>query len=265
MGLGDDMMWRGEAYQIHKRTGRSVRPVRKGRLSPRKESRVIWQDAEWIQDDGDVACETHPNQGKRWYNRRTPYRPKIAPYQFTTQEQRWWELNLKPKQPYIIINPTQKKRTKCKFNKHWPYFKDLMLTLPRANYVHLTHAGQHEDVILAQTHQVYTPSARQMMIAIKYAHVVITTEGAVHHAAGNFSIPTVVIRGSCIGSKTTGYANQINIERKAPCNEDARIGCHTMSRCQECERTMQSIDVQTVQKALEKCLALRDIDELNCK
>ena len=264
MGLGDDMMWRGEAYQIHKRTGESVRPYRKGGVTPRKESRVIWQDAEWIQDDGVVACETHPNQGKRWYSRRTPYRPKTSPYDFDAQEQRWWERNLKPKQPYIIINATQKKRTKYRDNKHWPYFYQLMEQLPRANYVDLTYAGQ-SMCVLPQTHHVYAPSPRLLLIAVKYAHVVITTEGGVHHAAGNFQIPTVVIRGSCIGSKTTGYANQINIERASPCNKDAKIGCHTMSRCVHCEKTMQAIDVQTVVKAYEKCLALRDIDDLNSK
>lgn len=264
MGLGDDLMWRGEAYALHKQTGKRIRPHRANPKYgvPRKESRVAWQDADWIHNDGELPLETHPNAGKRWYQRGTPYRPKISPIEFSEQETHWFNRVMRPKLPYVIINPYVKSKSKYKYNKYWPHFQELMLMMPKQNYVLLQ---QNEDEVetLAQCNSIFTPHTKMMMIAVKHAHSLVTTEGGMHHTAGNFSIPTVVIRGSCIGSKTTGYANQIDVERSAECSKDAKIGCHTMTRCASCEDTMQKITPRTVLKAYEKCLTLRSIDELN--
>ena len=265
MGLGDDLMWRGEAYALHKQTGKRIRPHRENPKFgvPRKESRVAWQDADWIHNDGEVPLETHPNAGKRWYQGGTPYRPRISPITFSEHTMRWFDQVMRPKLPYVIINPYVKDKTRTKLNKYWPHFKELMLQMPKMTYVQLTYGGNNEEVTLAQTHTVLVPWATLLMKAVSHAHAIITTEGGMHHIAGNFQIPTVVIRGSAFGSRCTGYANQINIERKAPCNTDATIGCQTTRRCTSCEDTMQKITPQTVVKAFEKCLALRRIDELN--
>jgi hypothetical protein len=178
MGLGDDLMWRGEAYALHRQTGKRIRPHRANPKFgvPRKESRVAWQDADWIHNDGELPLETHPNAGKRWYQRGTPYRPKISPIQFSEQETHWFNRVMRPKLPYVIINPYVKSKSKYKYNKYWPHFQELMLMMPKQNYVLLQ---QNEDEVetLAQCNSIFTPHTKMMMIAVKHAHSLVTTEG----------------------------------------------------------------------------------------
>ena len=80
------------------------------------------------------------------------------------------------------------------------------------------------------------------MIMIKYAQLVVTTEGGVHHIAGNLGVPCVVLYGSHQSPQRTGYEGQINITRKTHCNPDG-LGCGVpKGPCKYCEQAMDSIE-----------------------
>ena len=62
MGLGDDIMWRAEAYHEWKKTGKRQRPYKKKkkRYTP-IEKRDIWIESPWISNRGDAFEENTNN------------------------------------------------------------------------------------------------------------------------------------------------------------------------------------------------------------
>jgi len=250
MGIGDDMMWRAEAYHEYKRTGKKQRPYRKQKGIAQGFAKPVWHNTPWLDFNYGEPFETHPNNNKRWYHNKTPYKPKTAPIQFKDSEEMWFKLNYKKLQPYILINPDAKDSIFADNKKYfrWQAVIDglqdytLIRALPSPTFVKNA-KGQTDYPGLKN---VRCLSIRETMIMIKYAHLVVTTEGGVHHIAGNLDVPCVVLYGSHQSPQRTGYEGQINITRKTPCNPDG-LGCEVQKGpCKHCEQAMNSIEPKEV-------------------
>ena len=70
MGLGDDMMYLADAHQIHTETGKSVRPIRRGK-PVNISKKELWQQETFIKRDGeynfDELVPDHDGDWKRPY------------------------------------------------------------------------------------------------------------------------------------------------------------------------------------------------------
>jgi len=249
MGKGDDLMYRAEAYHHWRRTGEKCKPVdiKKAR-SVTPQLNEIFRDTEWLQDDG-VPYDTHPNNGKRWYHKGTSYQPKRAPFEFTQKELDWYNQSIKPFEPYILVNPDAKANSVYHDNKKWYHWQALIDEMQEYNLVRCQPANvtQHYSNVKS----VITHTFRQAMLVVKNAQLVITTEGGIHHAAGQFQTPCVVIYGSHSSPKSTGYSEQCNITSITTCNPEGK-GCHADWPCQYCERAMEEITVSQVLKSMVK-------------
>mgnify|MGYP003658536633 CR=1 FL=1 len=265
MGIGDDMMWRAEAYHQFKKTGKKQRPFnldRQAKSVARGFAKPVWHNTPWLDFNYGEPFETHTNNNKRWYHNNTPYKPKTAPIEFKDSEEMWFMLNYKKLQPYILINPDAKQSVFANNKKYfrWQEVIDglqdykLIRALPSPKFI--AKAKGQTDYLGLQNVRCLT--IREAMILIKYAQLVVTTEGGVHHIAGNLDVPCVVLYGSHQSPQRTGYEGQINITRKTHCNPDG-LGCH-MSKgpCTYCEQAMDSIEPKEVIELVKQNYNKRD-------
>ena len=261
MGLGDDIMWRAEAYHEWKKTGKRQRPYKekKKRYTP-IERRDIWIESPWISNKGD-AFEENTNNGRRWYFKGTPYKPKIAPFTFK-EKQIEFQKQIKFKD-YIVINPYVKQGVFYPM-KMWPYWIELINRLKDYNIVICAPQRPHLDGPTGQqilqanpnVQIVNTPNFLNCIVVISKAKLLITTEGANHHAAGNMQIPAIVIYGSHNSPLCTGYDSQVSITRTTECNTDG-YGCHRNNKSKThnsnpCITCIQAMSTITTQEVIEK-------------
>lgn len=256
MGKGDDLMYRAEAYHKWRVEGKKLRPYDfKKQRGVTPQLNEIFKDTEWLDDNGQ-PYDTHPNNGKRWYHRGTPYQPKRAPFEFTQKELDWYEHNVRKYEPYIVINPDAKANSVYHDNKKWYHWQSLIDQMQEHTLLRVQPANvtQHYSNI----NQVITHTFRQAMLAVKNAQLVITTEGGLHHAAGQFQTPCVVIYGSHSSPHSTGYSEQHAITSITHCNPTGK-GCHADWPCQYCERAMEEITAEQVLTEINQYLKHKQI------
>jgi len=243
MGKGDDLMYRAEAYHHWRATGVKCRPYdfkKKRGVTP--QINEIFRNTEWLDENGE-PYDTHPNNGKRWYHKGTPYQPKRAPFEFDVKEIAWYEQHLKSLEPYIIINPDAKANSVYHDNKKWYHWQTLIDEMQEYTLIRCQPPIAHTHY--SNIKNILTPTFRLAMLAVKNASLVITTEGGLHHAAGQFQTPAVVIYGSHSSPHSTGYSEQMAITSVTHCNPTGK-GCHADWPCQYCERAMEEISPEQV-------------------
>ena len=261
MGIGDDIMWRGEAYKKFKETGKLQRPWNnKKNQYMNIETREVWKNVSWISRKG-KPLDTLPNNKRRWYFKGTPYKPKVAPFTFK-EKQIEFQKQIKFKD-YIVINPYVKQGVFYPM-KMWPYWIELINRLKDYNIVICAPQRPHVDgpteqqILQANPNVqiVNTPNFLNCVIVISKAKLLITTEGANHHAAGNMQIPAIVIYGSHNSPLCTGYDSQVSITRTTECNTDG-YGCHRNNKSKTqnsnpCITCIQAMSTITTQEVIEK-------------
>tara|TARA_R100000426_G_scaffold23243_1_gene20062 strand:+ start:1238 stop:1987 length:750 start_codon:yes stop_codon:yes gene_type:complete len=247
MGIGDDLMWRAEAYHYSKSINKPVAPFRQGR----KQScnKPVWQHTPWIHPLG-VPFETHPINGKRWYYQHRPYTPKTAPFEYTQEEMQWFQENVAHHKPYIVINPDYKTDSMRYPLKCWYGWDELIQKL--SNYTLLRCQPPNSQPVDG-LHNINT-TFRQSMLVIKYSACLITTEGGLHHAAGHQSVPSITIYGSATTPFCTGYETSKEIVRFTDCNPDG-FGHYTEHEyCEQCVQAMKHITADEIIVKLEEIL-----------
>jgi ADP-heptose:LPS heptosyltransferase len=256
MGIGDDLMWLGDALQYHTRTGRPVRPTHKGGTiaqGKRLWLREAYQNVPYIDPNLGDNLEEKPN-GKRPYQYDPTYRPRPAQIHLTPQEIDWARDHM-PQTPYVIINPDAKLGGIHHNNKLWhtPYWQQLALQLAQLGIitVRLKPATRMDTYYPACN--IETDSIRKVMACIRTAAWVITTDGAAHHIAAAWGTPCTVIWGTCTSPYATptrgalGYVGQKNLIAA-----HAQTPCYTEHReCAHCVELKQAITPQCVIETLD--------------
>jgi len=258
MGIGDDVMWLGDAYQQYLRTGRKQRPTRNGvpiYRGQRLWQRDAYQNIPWIDEKSGDNWEELPQQNKhRPYVGNPHYRPQPAPIELTEAERAWAKENM-PQGPSVIINPDAKWQAHYHNNKHWhdPNWQELALQLSCLGIrtVRLTPPGRTNTYYPALNIDTDTP--RRMMAAIERAAWVITTDGAPHHISAAFGVPCTVIWGSCTSPHPhkqmagLSYPGQQNLIA-----EDPDTPCYTIHKeCEHCVRLRTAISPAQVIATLD--------------
>lgn len=97
---------------------------------------------------------------------------------------------------------------------------------------------------------VQTPTFREAMAVMRHAHLVVTTEGGLHHAAAAFARRAVVMFGGWVPPTVTGYAFHDNIAMGKPGEF-----CGSLKVCQHCIDVLNAITLERVVTACEAQLA----------
>ena len=242
MGIGDDMMWRAEAYHLHKQTGKQYAPYNNKRDKIEPVSKEIFRDVAYISAQGE-RLDTLPNNGERWYKGRA-YEPKTAPYKFDGATDEWFD-GLQLESPYIVIGAHTKPPGKIVFgeNKRWPHWQEFIAEFDYMNLVYCQPPGA--DPIPNVT-TVWSDTFVKAMRVIASAELVVTQEGAIHHAAANLGVKSITLYGSATAPQGTGYTTAVPITRTMPCNSNG-LGHNEGKRiCEHCQSAMQSITVKEV-------------------
>lgn len=109
--------------------------------------------------------------------------------------------------------------------------------------------GSVDTRLLPGVRRFVTDTFRDALGAISRARLVVTTDGALMHAAAALGVPAVVLFGGFMSPENMGYGSHENIWNGAePC------GTHT-GVCAHCRRAMESISVEQVKEAIGRALS----------
>jgi hypothetical protein len=148
----------------------------------------------------------------------------------------------------VVIEPTVKTKYESvrQFdigrNKEWPWERwEEIVKLPLP-WVQLG----PEDTKPLGVRRFVTRTFREALGAISGADLVVTTDGALMHAAAALGVPAVVLFGGFMSPENMGYEAHKNVWNGAsPC------GTHT-GICQHCRDAMESITVEQVKSAIDR-------------
>lgn len=144
--------------------------------------------------------------------------------------------------PYIVVEPSVK--GEAQINKDWGWSNWVELTRLPLPWLQIG-AGDKPglpDVPMLQT------TFREALGVLAGASLLVTTDGALHHAAAALGVPAVVIWGGFTSPENLGYDSHVNLWSGAePCGIWNR-------QCPHCVEAMKSISVQAAADAIERAL-----------
>ena len=165
------------------------------------------------------------------------YRPEFravpGEIYLTAEEQR-------PQGDYILVEPN----TKDVFtgpNKAWAW--DRWQEVVRLPY-DFVQTGAEGSRTLDGVRRINTKTFREALSVLSGARLLVTTDGALHHAAAAMGVPAVVIWGGAASPVNLGYDSHVNLWHGAePC------GTHS-SICPHCREALDAVTVQEVKDAI---------------
>jgi ADP-heptose:LPS heptosyltransferase len=272
MGLGDDLMWLGEAAEHIKMNPASV--IHDGR-----EWSVMWKHHDWVVSptyDGPRNKIHVPRKpgGNRWYIEGWApgriiyknYQPKPAPYIISHQEREQGDKILKQHgvtDRFVIVNPDSKNTT-LSSNKDWGIgnWQSLIAKLapdiqvvrikPPSNVTDVSGLAEYDQPLLDGAINIQEDDVRVSFAIMSRAQCIITTEGGLHHFAAAINMPAFVIYGGAIHPDQTGYKDRSQtyyVDETQP-----QTPCGSQRPCNHCRKAMDSIKPSQVYEDVTKCL-----------
>ncbi len=263
MGLGDDMMWLGEAAEVHEQNPDAV--IHDGR-----EYSIMWIQHPWVvppEYNGPKKKMLVPRKpgGERWYIERFAggrihyknYQPKPAPYIISENEQREASDILKAhnvQRPFVIVNPDTKNTT-LSTNKDWGFKKWQRLTdmlAPHIQVVRIKPAASVNDVSghvaldkknVDNAINIGEDNVRIAFAMMAQSECIITSEGGLHHFAAAINKPAFVIYGGVITPDQTGYSDR---NQTYYVYDDEQTPCGYQRPCDHCKRAMAAIEPRMI-------------------
>lgn len=154
---------------------------------------------------------------------------------------------IKPLPRYVVVEPNVKQNWYPGVNKAWGFnnWQKLVnqLDLP---WVQLGPLGIPR---LKNVKHHKTDSIRDAMGVLSGADLLVTTDGALHHAAAAMGVPAIVLWGGMAPVSVLGYDDQKNIW-----HGDEACGSFRM-KCGHCRKAMEKITVEEVKTEIEGVLA----------
>ena len=273
MGWGDDLMWLGEANEVHKKNPDAV-------ITDGEKKSPMWENVSWVVDPkytGDKKLIKVPSKpdGNRWYIKGwgpgkiiyKSYKPKPAPYVVEPYESLEAALTLGRlcRRPVVIINPDTKNTTLAD-NKSWGIdnWQQLSDLLNRHyDVVRLKPPGEVRDVSglvkynqpeIEGTIEIQRDNIRDAWAIASQADAIITPEGGLHHFAAAVDVKAFVIYGGVITPDNTGYDGQTNYVYDHP-----KTPCGSQSSCSHCKEGMSTIKPQQIYEDVKKYLDVNRI------
>lgn len=149
-------------------------------------------------------------------------------------------------EPYVLIEPCVKGEGQK--NKDWGW--ENWLEVAKAPFPFLQ-IGSREKRRLPGVRFMET-SFRQALGLLKGASLLVTTDGALHHAAAALGVPAVVIWGGFTSPENLGYASHRNLWAGVdPCGR-------WLEPCKHCRDALDAITPQNVIDAIGETLEIRE-------
>lgn len=153
---------------------------------------------------------------------------------FLTDEER----ALAPKEPYVLIEPTVKSGNQS--NKDWGWDKWQQVAKAPYPFLQIGPAKKRklDGVPFMET------TFREALGVLSGASLLVTTDGALHHAAAALGVPAIVIWGGFTSPQNLGYDSHLNLWSGAePCGR-------WKLPCQHCRDALDSITPKQVIQAI---------------
>lgn len=147
----------------------------------------------------------------------------------------------------IILEPHVKEEN-FKRNKAWPWerWQDLVDALPRVPFCQLDYGKP----MLRGVQALPSKTFRQALAHVDRCSVLVTTDGALHHAAAALETDSIVLWGGLASPLNLGYSSQTNLWwGEQPCGK--------AYKCSHCEAAMKAITLDEVLEALNEMCAGR--------
>lgn len=142
---------------------------------------------------------------------------------------------------YILIEPNVKTLLRLGPNKDWGFSRWQEVAKMDLPFVQ---AGEKGKPALEGVKRIFTTDFRAAARLLSGAKLLVTTDGALHHAAAALGIPAVVIWGGVASPVNLGYKTHKNIWHGAePC------GTHSRD-CEHCRRALDAVTVEEVKQAI---------------
>ena len=211
--------------------------------------RSFWSEV--FENNPKIAKELKPGETFAWvpnFPTHRPYIEAITPDRFIYRpdfravpgELYLTDEEIRDKSDYILVEPN----TKDKFtgpNKVWPW--ERWVEVVKLPYRFLQ-TGAEDQPSLPGVERVVTKTFRDALSVLSGARLLVTTDGALHHAAAALMVPAVVIWGGAASPVNLGYDSHVNLWSGAvPC------GTHR-GLCQHCKEAMESVTVEMVKDAI---------------
>jgi len=260
MGLGDDLMWLGEAAEVYKEHKDVV-------IHDGTEYSVMWKGHDWIVPPDytgpkkKMLVPRKPN-GNRWYIKGWEstrivwknYQPKPAPYKILDSELKVAESvleanGIQPGDPFVILNPDTKNTT-LSTNKDWGIDNWQTLTnllYKRIKVVRVKPAGPIQDrsghvdynqKLLDNAVNIMQDDVRISFAIMSLSKLIVTGEGGVHHFAAAINKPAFVIYGGPATPDQTGYTGR---NQTYYVYDDPKTPCGSRVPCNHCKEAMAAI------------------------
>jgi ADP-heptose:LPS heptosyltransferase len=244
VGIGDDIIVTGQAREMQLRDPRKVRIQYE-----RDRWRDIWDNNPRLAmrgESGDFQilaprdnylrpyCSAKSPRQWTW----KPYRPPVGEIYLKRDEEDYAHKASR----FVIIEPNVK--FGASVNKLWieRYWTKLVKML-RAENLMVAQLSPTTIRTIDGAGLINTPNFRLAAAMLKHARLVITLEGALHHAAAAMGTPAVVIYGGYISPDVTGYDGQVSLFR------GDGLGCGFRTKCGHCADAMTSITPEEVFEA----------------
>jgi ADP-heptose:LPS heptosyltransferase len=250
MGLGDEIMasaWARRAKQKNPDAKIFIGPVNKPEWS------VVWENNPNINRPAEF--DKHATEKVSWVPHFTGHRPYIngcTPGNIIYDEDHRPEpgdvfltdKELEPFRKYagsILIEPHIKGSFSGNKAWFWDRWQGVVDGLGRTGRV--VQIGDRNKKALHGVERIHTGDFRQALAVVSLASLVITTDGALHHAAAALGKPAVVLWGARTHPKILGYDTHQNLYTG---NGES---CGSMAPCQHCMQAMKKITVEMVLEA----------------
>lgn len=252
VGLGDWIMATAQVREVNERTGKRVMVVD-------RMGRIRWSDA--FDNNPRVVAPGDVTPGNSFEFARLLNAGGSRPYIRDKTETHWFwkQWDIKPGELHlsaeekafgdcyakgkVIIEPNTKVQDG---NKAWAFDKwqQVVSALPATPWVQIgpPNARRLQGVPFVET------TVRQAFGMICAARLLVTTEGALHHAAAALGTPAIVLWSEFISPVFTGYSSQINIRKAAGV-------CGARKPCASCRSSMEAITVEEIVDAIKRELA----------
>jgi ADP-heptose:LPS heptosyltransferase len=150
----------------------------------------------------------------------------------------------KPKGDYILIEPNVKRTFNIGRNKDWGFgnWQKLVKKLDAEWY----QMGEGDK--LDKYKHIPTKTIDDAFNILAGAKLLVTTDGALHHAAAAMGITSIVLWGGLASPENLGYDSHINLW-----HGDEPCGTHS-KKCNHCKQAMAKISIDEVLTAIKGAL-----------
>ena len=153
---------------------------------------------------------------------------------------------VKPLSRYVVVEPNVKQNWYPGTNKDWG-FKNWQTLVNKMDLPWVQLGDQALPRLKGVRHHK-TDSIRSAMGVLSGADLLVTTDGALHHAAAAMGVPAIVLWGGFSPPQVLGYDEHVNIWHGGEACGKFRV------KCNHCRKLMDEISVEEVTEAIERVL-----------